>query len=100
VTGLLSVLAIGFFAVVALLMFGSWALRWAGGGSALVALVALAVGAGPLMLWLLIPALVVWVLGHWPHYLQHGYYKSALVDSMAAGLPGYNPVERIRIHFD
>ena len=81
-------------------MFASFVLRWGGAMLGLGALVATAAGDGAVMLLFLAPALVAWVVGHWLYYLSHGYYKSELVDSVASDLPGYNPLERIRVHFD
>jgi hypothetical protein len=86
-----SVLSTG--AIVALIalagwMFGSFVLRWGGAFLGLGALAALASDGDPIMLWLLIPAALCWIAGHWLFERRHGGYKSMLAATLLERLAG------------
>jgi hypothetical protein len=53
----------------------------------LMSLLALAIDGDPIVLWLIVPALVAWLVGHWLFQRRHGYYKSQLVEAIADYAP-------------
>lgn len=85
----LSIIAVCILALIAFWLFGSFVLRWGGGALLLLPLLALAAGGagGTMMLWLIVPASVAWVAGHWLFSRRHGYYKSQLVEVIADRVP-------------
>ncbi len=83
----LSIIAICICAAGAFWIFGSFVLRWGGASLVLMSLVSLAVDGDPIVLWLTVPAVVAWVVGHWLFSRRHGYYKSQLVETIADYAP-------------
>ncbi len=86
-----SVLSTG--AIVALIalagwMFASFVLRWPGAFLGLGSLAALASDGDPIVLWLLVPAALCWVAGHWLFERRHGAYRSMLAALLLELLAG------------
>ncbi len=71
-------------------MFGSWLLRWGGGILIALSLASITSGETLGILWVTVPAFLLWVLGHWLYVLRHGYYRSDLV----ARLFGHEATDR------
>jgi len=78
VTTLLSVLAIAALAIGGTWLFGSFVLRWGGAIFAVLFLVAIATNGDPILLWGLVPAIVLWLIGHRLYEARHGHHKSRL----------------------
>ena len=85
---LLSVIALSILELLAFGVFGSFVLRWGAGVLLLLSVAAIGAGGGAIMLWLAVPALAAWLVGHWLFYWRNGYYKSRIVEALADRVPG------------
>lgn len=66
---------------------GGFVLRVAGLVIALAGVAAMAAGGGLVMLWAVLPAALMWLIGHWLFAARHGYIKSTLADMAFERLP-------------
>ncbi len=87
-TSVLSTGAIIALVALAAWMLGSFVLRWGGAFLGLMSLAALATDGDPIVLWVLIPAALCWIVGHWLYERRHGGYKSMLAATLLDRLAG------------
>lgn len=69
-------------------MLGSFVLRWGAAFLGLMSLATLASDGDPIVLWVLIPAALCWIAGHWLYERRHGAYKSMLAATLLERLAG------------